>query len=70
MVLRERERERVNLSGSGREPNMNKKTRIYIYIYIEEDKICDKAWRAQEAHVHRPMFTGPKKVEPILCASP
>ena len=36
----------------------------------EEDKICDKAWRAQEAHVHRPMFTGPKKVEPILCASP
>ena len=36
----------------------------------EEDKICDKVWRAQEAHVHRPMFTGPKKVEPILCVSP
>ena len=36
----------------------------------EEDKICDKAWRAQEAHVHRPMFTGPKKVEPILCVGP
>ena len=28
----------------------------------EEDKIWDKAWRAQRVHVH-----GPKKVEPILC---
>ena len=36
----------------------------------EEDKIWDKAWRTQQAHVHRPMSTGPKKVEPILCLGP
>ena len=43
---------------------------IYLALIIEEDKICDKAWRAQKAHDHRPMFTGSKKVEPILCVSP
>ena len=29
-------------------------TMSFFGILVEEDKICDKAWRAQQAHVHRP----------------
>ena len=36
----------------------------------EEGIKWNKAWRAQQAHVHRPMSTGPKKVEAILCVGP
>ena len=28
--------------------------RLTLIIEDEEDKICDKGWRAQEAHVYRP----------------
>ena len=45
-------------------------TMSFFRILVEEDKIWDKAWRVQQAHVHRPTSTGPKKVEPILCLGP
>ena len=44
-----------NCCKMGGKKNLNPvKGNIYTMMYCEEDKIWDKAWRAQQAHVHRP----------------